>query len=96
MTRLLPLFAQLPTEPQFRNPLDFAFQFGMAGGVLVVIFLFMRYLKGRDERDERVVSKMAESQDKLSTSLDGLKESVTRLDTHLRVSHPGSNSTARV
>lgn len=85
MTRVIFLLAQAAENLPLRSFWDIALQFGMAGAVLVVVFLFLAYNERRDIRDANSRKTDQETMGKLANSLDGVKESINRLDTHIRM-----------
>lgn len=68
-----------------------AVQYGIAGAVLVIVLVFIGYLKQRDARDERIFEKRAELFGELSATvaennakIEQNTEVVDRLDKYVR------------
>lgn len=83
------LFAQ--ANGDVRSVWDIALQFGMAGAVLVVVYLFLLYLKRRDEQDERRDGALADANRLVAEKLHELAVSIARLPAAERRRTPQTN-----
>lgn len=79
------VIAQAGVPAEVRSVLDVIMQYGMAGMVLVVVYVFVNYLKTRDARDERMTASVAAAEHAIADKLEGLGKSIHSLDTAFRV-----------
>lgn len=85
MMRIFFLLAQAAEQVPVRSVWDIGLQFGMASAVLVVVYFFLAYMERRDIRDANARRADQDAIGKLTNGVDTLKDSINRLDTHIRM-----------